>query len=93
MRQTQWGFLLNVGNADPKLGTVTDRGDYFLSGFPDDDSNLTNASPGHCFDSVKQDWLVGNRHKLLGIRMGDGSQARTRTAGQNETLHTAHHSR
>ena len=79
--------LGDVGHRDPELATVADRRHDLDPRVADDDPDLADARSRHCLDAIEEDRLVGDRYQLFGTRVGDGAQARTGPAGENECFH------
>jgi len=74
---------------DAELRTVADGRHNLGTGVADDDADVLDAGAAHRLDAVEEDRLVRDRDELFGTRVGDGPQARTGTAGQDEALHRA----
>ena len=56
----------------------------------DDDPDVADAGCGDRLDAVEQHRLVGDRHELLGARVGERPQAGALAAAENQSLHESH---
>ena len=90
MCKPQRRVLGDVGDLDPKLRAITNCCTDLFARLANNDANFLDPCLGHGLDAVKQNRLVGNRHQLLGAGVGDGPEARSRTARQDEALHIAY---
>ncbi|CAB4962834.1 unannotated protein [freshwater metagenome] len=81
--EAERGVLRDVSNPHPPSRAVTYRGLNLGGSIPDNDADLFDASSGHILNSIEEDWLIGDRHQLLGARMGYGAQACTSAPGEN----------
>ena len=83
MRQPQWFSLLNKSEIDiPRVGTQ--RVPYLLTGFRrDNNPNLLNTVVGQMLYDVVKHRFIGDRHQLLGHRVGQGAQSCSSAAGEH----------
>ena len=88
MGKAKWLILGDVRDDCSKLGTVTESFQDFVSGIANDDADLGNAGIDHCFDSIEQDRLIGDRHELLRPSMGDRAKSGSCAASKNKSLHS-----
>ena len=80
--------LVDVGDLDAELRAVADRGLDLVAGLADhDDPDVLDAGRGELLDAVEDDRLVGDRHELLGARVGDRAQPGAGAAGEDQALH------
>ena len=90
MRKPQRRVLRDVGDLDPELRAVANCRTDLFARLANDDANFLDPRLGHGLDAVKQNRFVGNRHQLFGAGVGDGPEARSRAARQDEALHIAY---
>ena len=73
---------------DAESGPVSDGVADLLAGLGrDDDGNVGDAGFGEVIQPVEQDWLVGDRHELLGHGKGDRPQPAACPSGQHNAFH------
>ena len=84
-------FLRDEGDLHAPAAPIADRlAD--LAGvvvYAHDDADVVDPGVTDRLDDPKQHRLVGHRHELFGIRVGDGIQARALAAAQDQTLSCA----
>ena len=90
MCKPQRRVLGDVGDLDPELRAITNCCTDLFARLANNDANFLDPRLGHGLDAVKQNRFVGNRHQLFGAGVGDGPEARSRTARQDEALHIAY---
>ena len=82
-------LLRDVGDLDAESAPVAQRLPD-LGGrtvYADDDPDLLDPSGGHLLDHVEEDRFVGDRHELLGARVGDRPEPGAGTAGEDQAFH------
>ena len=87
VRQAEGRGLRDVGDAQAEAGPVTDGRLDLGTGVADDDPHVLDAGGPQRLEAVEQDGLVGDRDELLRGGVGDGAQACTRAAAQDEAFH------
>ena len=87
VRQTTRRVLADVRGADAQRRPVADGGHDLVRGVADDDADLGDAGVADGLEAVEQDRLVGDRHELLGRRVGDRAQPGAGAAGEDQCLH------
>ena len=86
------GLVLDdVGDRHAELRAVAGRRADLVAGLGrDDDPDLLDPGVGHRLDAVEEHRLVGDRHELLGARVGDRAQARAAAAREDQALEAVH---
>ncbi len=87
VRETERRLLREVGHAQVPAGSVANGRLHLVGRRADDDADLGDPRVADRLEREEQDRLVRDRDQLLGLRVGDRSQARTLTPGQHQGTH------
>ena len=87
---TQRRVLLDILHAGTEGGAVAHGGTYLIRRIPHDDGDVSDAALHQLLDGVKEDRLIGDRHKLLGARVGEGPQTAALATAKDEALERAY---
>ena len=89
MRQAQGGRLPDIGDVGAPLGSVLDRSSDLILGVTHDDSDVSHPSRDDPLQGVKENRLIGYRHQLFRVGVGDRPQPRPPPSAEHECLHGA----
>ena len=82
----QGRVLLDVGDTSAEALTVANRCPDLVARVADDDADVGDACLDQVFDGPEEHRFVGDRHELLGARVGQRTQACALAAAQNQAL-------
>ena len=87
MRQAERSRLVDVGDFDAPVRAVAHCGHHLRRCLSYHDTDVLDAGCGDRLQAVEEDGFVGDRHQLLRLGVGDGSQPGPRSAREDQCLH------